>query len=332
MATDKQAGMDIRTLQTALARIAEERAGDPLQAPKNIALSLAADAGILLSLFRGLTEQQNLQDDLAREAAADALTNILVDVARLANHIGMDASAALRARIKGRPAPALAPLAAAEPAQATAAAPERGAKAAPAPEPAAAPETPAPPPAADAPHAPPAKPVPAPPEAARASAAEPAVPPADAAPARKRSAPAVIAVKVAPEPPPRIPATAAVEVVLLDDETPQTAAGPEAGPASKPATPADAHERIDPEQVLEMTKALGRQLERSTRDDPVLRDLRDELETLRRSLYASSTKKAWIAGSLASIRSHLEEALTHAFAEEMRAAEFVARIDTLLAQ
>jgi hypothetical protein len=326
MGTDKQAGMDIRTLQTALARIAEERAGDPLQAPKNIALSLAADAGILLSLFRGLTEQQNLQDDLAREAAADALTNILVDVARLANHIGMDASAALRARIKGRPAPTLAPLAPAQPAHPAAAAPEPGAKAAPAPEPAAAVAPPASAPTADVPTPSPAKTAPAPP------AAETVVPPADAGPARKRSAPAVIAVKVAPEPPPRTPVAAAVEVVVLDDETPQAAAGPEAAPASQAVTPPDAHERIDPEQVLEMAKALARQLERSTRDDPVLRDLRDELETLRRSLYAASTKKAWIAGSLASIRGHLEEALTHAFAEEVRAAEFVARIDGLLAQ
>jgi hypothetical protein len=332
MATDKQAGMDIRTLQTALARIAEERAGDPLQAPKNIALSLAADAGILLSLFRGLTEQQNLQDELAREAAADALTNILVDVARLANHIGMDASAALRARIKGRPAPALAPPAPVEPAQAATAAPERSARAAPVPEPAVAPEAPAPTPAADAPAAAPAKPVPAPAEAARPSAAEPAAAPADAAPARKRAGPAVIAVKVAPEPPARTPAAPAVEVIVLDDAASQAAAAPAAAPAARAAPPADAHERIDPEQVLEMAKALARQLERSKRDDPVLRELRDELETLSRSLYASSTKKAWIAGSLASIRSHLEEALMHAFAEEVRAAEFVARIDVLLAR
>jgi pyruvate/2-oxoglutarate dehydrogenase complex dihydrolipoamide acyltransferase (E2) component len=332
MATEKQAGMDIRTLQTALARIAEERAGDPLHAPKNLALSLAADAGILLSLFRGLTEQQPLQDDLAREAAADALTNILVDVAQLANHIGMDASASLRARIKGRPAPALAALA-----QSAPAALKQGPSAAPAPSvPAAAPATPAPAPTAEAPAVPPAKAPPASPESVQPPAAEPVAPPADAAPARKRAAPAVIAVKVAPEPPARTPAAAAVEVIVLDDEASQAAAAPDAAPAAAPAAraapPAGAHDRIDPEQVLEMAKALARQLERSTRDDPVLRELRDELETLSRSLYASSTKKAWIAGSLASIRGHLDEALTHAFAEEVRAAEFVARIDALLAQ
>ena len=322
MGTEKQAGMDIRTLQTALARLAEERAGDPLHAPKNLALSLAADAGILLSLFRGLTEQQPLQDDLAREAAADALTNILVDVAQLANHIGMDASAALRARIKGRPAPALAPLP-----QAAPAAPQT----VPAPEPAARASAPAAAGSASVAATPaPVKDVPVPAPEAPPPAAQA---PADVAPARKRAAPAVIAVKVAPEPPPRAPAAAtAVEVIVFEEED-EPASSPASGSVPAGAAPdVDPHERLDTEQVLDMAKALARQLERSTRDDPVLRELRDELETLRRSLYASSAKKAWIAGSLASIRNHLEEALSHAFAEEVRAAEFVARIDALLAQ
>lgn len=331
MATDKQAGMDIRTLQTALARIAAERAGDPLQAPKNLALSLAADAGILLSLFRGLTEQQNLQDDLAREAAAEALTNILVDVARLANHIGMDVSAALRARVKGRPAPALAPLPPSAPATAAPASepPESVPEpkgAAPAPKASATePKAAAARPAASTPapgQGTPAPSVEAPPPAAMAPA-----PAADAAASRKRAAPAVVAVKFATEPPVAVPAAAAaVEVIVVEEEKMPRA------PAPASAVPlADPHERLDPEQVLDMAKALARHLDRSTRDDPVLRELRDELETLRRSLYAASTKKAWIAGSLASIRGHLEEALAHPFAEEVRAAEFLARIDALLA-
>ena len=95
--------------------------------------------------------------------------------------------------------------------------------------------------------------------------------------------------------------------------------------------PPDPYEHIDAEEVLDLAKVLAKQLDRSTRDDPVLRDLRDELETLSRSLYAASTKKAWIAGSLRSVRSHLEEALSHSFAEEVRAAEFIGRIDGLLA-
>jgi hypothetical protein len=352
MGTEKQAGMDIRTLQTALARIAEERAGDALHAPKNVALALAADAGILLSLFRGLGEHQNLQDDLSREAAADALTSIVVSVAQLANHIGMDASAALRARIKGRPAPPLAPLAAPAP-------PEPAADAAPAsaPTPAAAAEptpvpTPEPTPAPEPPAAAPA-PAPAMAAAAPAPAADPPARVAKA-PERKRGAPEVIAVKVAAAPSnASVPAASqGVEVIVLDDEpdadaTPPAAAPVEApaaapsgelaapqaaaAPAAQPAPVAEPDHRIDPEQVLEMAKALTRQLERSTRDDPVLRDLRDELETLRRSLYASSTKKAWIAGSLRSLRGHLEDALSHAFAEDVRAAEFIAHIDALLA-
>lgn len=322
--------MDIRTLQTALARIAEERTADPLQAPKNIALALAADAGILLSLFRGLAEHQNLQDDLSREAAADALTSIVVSVAQLANHIGMDASAALRARIKGRPAPALAPL----PAQ-PAGAPE--ASAAPAPAPAAAVAAVAAvavvAPSSSAPPATAQKPVPAPAPAPESTART------SKTGERKRGTPEVIAIKVAAPPPtPFLAHGRGVEVVVLDDEPEETAAAaPEAPPPAEeqlaaPAGPLpEPDEHLDLEQTLDLAKAFAAQLDRSTRDDPVLRDLRDELETLRRSLYASNAKKAWIAGSLRTLRGHLEDAQSHSFAEEVRATDFIGRIDRLLA-
>jgi DNA repair exonuclease SbcCD ATPase subunit len=425
--------MDIRTLQSALARLAEGRADDPLQAPKNIALSLGAEAGILLSLFRGLAEKQGLEDDVSREVAAEALTSILVQVAQLANHVGLDASAGLRARIKGRPSPPLSPpntvpviiprsgeaegdaepavapdsrkadaakaeaeqaaaakleaqkaeaerieaeraaekakaekakaeKAAAEAANAEAArqeaekaaaekakAEKAAAEAAEAAEAAKAEAAKAEAAKAEAAKAEAAKAEAAKAEAAKAEAARIEAGKAAAAKAeaekaatakpethgkggsRKRGGSGVVAVKVDAAPKGAAASAASVvEVVDLADEEPPES---EAAPAQRPAVPS-AHEpyhALDTETVLELTKAMSRELDRSTRDDPVLRELRDEIETLRRSLYASNTKKAWIAGSLRSVRGHLEETLSHSFSESLRSDHFIGRIDTLLA-
>lgn len=335
--------MDLRTLQSALARLAEDRAADPLQTPKNVAFALGADAGLLLSLFRGLAERQGLDDPVAREAAADALTSILVNVAQLANHVGLDTSAALRARIKGKPAPALAapgaPAVTLPPSAAKAAEPPAAAVAAPAP-----PSGPAAEPSPPAVSSTPAVPSPAA-EKSAARSEEPAPAPAKGA-GRKRGGAEVIAVRIAPTPAaPQRPAASAVEVIVVEEDEeavseapadvlmalPAAPAAAALAPSGPVSLPPDASEHIDAEEVLELAKALARQLDRSTRDDPVLRELRDELETLRRSLYAANTKKAWIAGSLRSVRAHLEEALSHSFAEEVRAAEFIGHIEKLLA-
>ncbi len=411
--------MDIRTLQSALARLAEDRADDPLQAPKNIALSLGAEAGILLSLFRGLAERQGLEDDVSREVAAEALTSILVHVAQLANHVGLDASAGLRARIKGRPSPPLSPpntvpviiprssdarrgaaadadddadtappapaaakteAAGSEPAKVEAAAPiatnAEPAKGEPATVEPAKVETAKVKPATVEPakvevgkvetaKAEPAKVEPAKIEPAKAEAATAAPakaeaakesatpePAAAAAPlqppepeqekpesgassrteaagkgaSRKRGGSGVVGVKVeaAPKPAPA-PTAAVVEVIEVDEPAPAPVRETAAVPVREP------YHALDTDTVLEFTKAVSRELDRSTRDDPVLRELRDEIETLRRSLYASNTKKAWIAGSLRSVRGHLEETLSHSFSDDLRSMHFIGRIDTLLA-
>jgi hypothetical protein len=390
--------MDIRTLQSALARLAEDRADDPLQAPKNIAISLGAEAGILLSLFRGLTERQGLEEDVSREIAAEALTSILVHVAQLSNHVGLDASAGLRARIKGRPAPPLAApntvpvviprslrdepdatpsgsapvvadaptpdtmhgkaeprTASPEPARSTAGQAEtpRGESAGSDPSkvqaaPPGAPEAEAAQPEAAKAAAATSEPAKSEPATVRTEAATEGADPAggpvaaarieasstaakaDSAAAkhasRKRGGAGVIAVKVDPPPAP-VPAAQAstVEVVVVEDPVPVSAR-----PAESAA--AEPHDGLDRDSVLDLANAMSRELDRSTRDDPVLRDLRDELETLRRSLYASNTKKAWLAGSLRSLRHHLEETLSHSFAEDLRSQHFIGRIDAMLAR
>jgi NTP pyrophosphatase (non-canonical NTP hydrolase) len=376
--------MDIRTLQSAIARLVAERAGDPLESPKNLAVSLAAEAGTLLSLYRALSERQKLTDPYAREAAGDALASIVLYALQLAGRLDVDTAAVIEARLPADLAGSLGP----PPSQDAAVVAEAASVSAPAPEPVKA--------------------------AAGPAAAEP---PAAKTEARKRGgAPEIIAVKVAATPAPRKATAAQVEVIVIEDddaavkavapvaaaphptaapvpapattapaktattapaktattapattaaaataELPAAAPGspnpPVAAPPQAPPSAADAldseladldeapstpfvpsvaplvpepYQRLDTQAVLDLAKALTREVDRNTRDDPTLRDLRDELETLVRTLYAANAKKAWIAGSLKSVRGCLEASLSHGFAEDIRAAVFLARIDVLL--
>ena len=65
--------------------------------------------------------------------------------------------------------------------------------------------------------------------------------------------------------------------------------------------------------------ALVKRADRTRSDDPLLRELYDELTTLKRTLYAENPKRAWLTGGLQSIRRLLEEAATHSVGDELKA-------------
>ena len=65
--------------------------------------------------------------------------------------------------------------------------------------------------------------------------------------------------------------------------------------------------------------------------DPLLRELRDELETLKRTLHSAAPKPVWIAESLKTVRTMLVAAAAeHAIGDEIRAKEHLALIDRIL--
>ena len=105
-------------------------------------------------------------------------------------------------------------------------------------------------------------------------------------------------------------------------------------PPPDPAPPeeeaADPYAGLDPDAARRLVDALSKQLNRARSDNPLARELYDELTTLKRTLYAENPKRAWLAGSLKSILRILEEATSHSVGTEMRAAEHLAAVERIL--
>jgi hypothetical protein len=92
----------------------------------------------------------------------------------------------------------------------------------------------------------------------------------------------------------------------------------------------DPYAHLDPNEARELVESLSRQVNRARSDDPLARELHDELTTLKRTLYAENPKRAWVAGSLKSIRRILDEARSHSVGAELRAREYLAQVEEIL--
>lgn len=79
-----------------------------------------------------------------------------------------------------------------------------------------------------------------------------------------------------------------------------------------------------------LAKSLAKRVDGARSDDPLLRELHDEVETLRRTLYSPTPKRSWIGDSLKTIRALLEEAATHEVGQAIRAHEFIAQVERIL--
>jgi hypothetical protein len=107
--------------------------------------------------------------------------------------------------------------------------------------------------------------------------------------------------------------------------------GPGERSLAERSVPTDRYPRLDLEAVQTMRKSLARHLEHVHRKDPLLRELGEELETLRRTLYSSTVKPAWIADTLLTIRRMLEESIGDGLGALLDADRRIAAIDALLA-
>ncbi len=322
--------MELKALQEELAAAAADRDLGPQQNPKNLAMAVAADAGALLALFRWLSDEQSWRvgGEPGRRAAAEALTDLITHALRLADELGVDVEAGICERL---PPPAVpppptraeqpVPLAAAgrstpgarAPAL-TRAAPEPAALAAPASvEPRAAQPPPGMQPVLETP-------TPEPPAwldgLLRPARAEGEIPPPTAVSAASPAmAPEAIAAV------PALDATGSVEGVTAAAETRSALSG-------SPLAPRRAE--VDPDAAKALVRSLGKRLGAARSDDPLLRELYDELETLRRTLYSPSPKPSWVIDSLVAIRALLEQSAQHPFGAEIRAGEHLAHVARVL--
>jgi NTP pyrophosphatase (non-canonical NTP hydrolase) len=379
--------MDVKALQARLDAFARERGWDVLQNPRNLAIALAGEAGMLLDLFRWLTDAQShrIESEYKREAAEEAIADLLLHTLRLADKLDIDVERAVAKKLAENeanyPPPALeAPVAPVRTETPKPAAAKTAAEAGPvAKEAAAKPAAEAAPVAKEAAAKPVAEPKPV---EAKQPAAEPApvaketapkpaaalvkpAPPAEEkAPAEKlptwldgimparsgggrRKQPA--AAKAEPSPPAPPPAAAKAREVPSPSPAPErieppverieaapppaeahdeSAVAPAAGPVSEPLR--ERYPHLDSDAAKVLAKSLAKRVDTARSDDPLLRELHDEVETLRRTLYSPTPKRSWIGDSLKTIRAVLEEATTHEVGQVIRAHEFIAQIDRIL--
>ena len=91
---------ELDNLRDQLRAFAAARDWDQFHSPKNLAMALSAEAGELLEIFQWLTEAQSR--DLSPEAhaaAGDEIADVLLDLIRLSDKLGIDPVAAANRKI-----------------------------------------------------------------------------------------------------------------------------------------------------------------------------------------------------------------------------------------
>jgi len=94
--------MDIKKLQSELARFATERDWEQFHSPKNLAMALTAEAGELLEVFQWLTEAESealRPDDKGWRLARDEIADLQIFLLRLADRLGVDIERAVTEKI-----------------------------------------------------------------------------------------------------------------------------------------------------------------------------------------------------------------------------------------
>ncbi|MCC6610571.1 MAG: hypothetical protein IT515_12980 [Burkholderiales bacterium] len=305
---------------------------------------MAAEAGAVLGLFKRMGEQQ----PEAQARAPDGIAEVVLHAFLLADRLGIDLDEAVTRKLAeaGTKHSGMEPGATVSPdaSESRLAAKTQGlreelrlatsrlaaqkvavrgaparvhesdalTRAAPPPSPRAPEPRPAPAPAVHAP-APPVR-ASASPTVTRTASPDAPTPPARSAGAQSPTErpPGPVVAAVPPPPPPPPPPSPA----------------PAAAPLSEP--PPERFSNLDTESVIGFLKSLSRRVDGARSDDPLLRELHDEIQTLRRNLYSSNAKPTWIGASLDTIRTLLEEAKRHSIADEIRAAEHLVHVQRIL--
>ncbi|MFJ4714061.1 nucleotide pyrophosphohydrolase [Streptomyces sp. NPDC088785] len=94
--------LDVAALQTRLARFAAARDWQPFHTPKNLATALSVEAAELVEIFQWLTPEQSarvMDDPESAHRVRDEVADVLAYLLQLCEVLGVDALAALAAKI-----------------------------------------------------------------------------------------------------------------------------------------------------------------------------------------------------------------------------------------
>jgi len=95
-------GTSVAELRSLMRQFVDERNWNHFHTPKNLAMSLAIEAGELMEHFQWLTPEASkaIADDPAKRAAAgEELADVLCYLLALANQLGLDVSQTMRAKM-----------------------------------------------------------------------------------------------------------------------------------------------------------------------------------------------------------------------------------------
>jgi hypothetical protein len=101
---------------------------------------------------------------------------------------------------------------------------------------------------------------------------------------------------------------------------------------AEPPPRGERYANLDTNAVLDLMKGLKKRIDDSRSDDTILHEIKDEIDTLRRNVYSSKSKPAWIAGGLERLRALLEEAAVHPVGDKINFKDYIDRISNLLEQ
>ena len=94
--------VDVAALQSALRQFAAERDWDQFHSPKNLAMALTGEVGELVEIFQWMPEAES-RTAMTTPNTADALRAEIADVfiylSRLADVLGVDLDAAVKAKL-----------------------------------------------------------------------------------------------------------------------------------------------------------------------------------------------------------------------------------------
>ncbi|MEU6847671.1 nucleotide pyrophosphohydrolase [Streptomyces sp. NPDC046716] len=94
--------LDVAALQNRLARFAAARDWQPFHTPKNLATALSVEAAELVEIFQWLTPEQSarvMDDPESAHRVRDEVADVLAYLLQLCEVLGVDALAALAAKI-----------------------------------------------------------------------------------------------------------------------------------------------------------------------------------------------------------------------------------------
>jgi dCTP diphosphatase len=92
----------VEILKEAVRRFAAERSWEPFHSPKNLSMTLAAEAAELMEHFlweESAASRSVVQDPARLEAVADELADVVILALNLSNTLGLDLSDAVLAKL-----------------------------------------------------------------------------------------------------------------------------------------------------------------------------------------------------------------------------------------